>query len=140
MGELSYFLKENKVKRENLKIAVTKSIVDENGVPVEWEFRALTTAEDEQLKESFIKETKDKKGRVYHNVDRAAYFPAALARSCVYPNLNNAELQDSYGVRTAEDLLKKLVDLPGEYSKLVEEFAKYNGFDSEGADIEEAKN
>ena len=37
-----------------------------------------------------------------------------VAASVVYPDLDNAELQDSYGVKRPEELLLEMVDDPGE--------------------------
>ncbi len=43
MGDLSRFLKKNKKTKENLKIAATTTLTDENGKPLLWEVRPLTT-------------------------------------------------------------------------------------------------
>ena len=52
MSELSLFLKGNKRQRENVKYAATKSLCDENGKPLEWTLRPLTTKETEDIRES----------------------------------------------------------------------------------------
>ena len=54
---------------------------------------------------------------------------------------DSAELQDSYGVKTASDLLKEMVDDPAEYNNFVEFVQEYNGLDETMNDkVEEAKN
>ena len=64
-----------------------------------------------------------------------------IAASVVVPDLYDAELQDSYGVSTPEDLLVALVDDPGEYNDLAAFVQKFNGFDATLDDkVEEAKN
>ena len=59
----------------------------------------------------------------------------------VVPDLYDAELQDSYDVKTPEDLLKALVDDPSEYSDLRTFIQELSGFDADlGEEVEEAKN
>ena len=43
------------------------------------------------------------------------YIQKMIVASVVMPDLYDAELQDSYGVKTPEDLLFAMVDDPGEY-------------------------
>ena len=69
-------------------------------------------------------------------------FVADLIVECsVYPDLHSAELQDSYGVRKAEDLVYELVDDPGEFNRLSDWLYRFLGF-SEGLDekVSAAKN
>ena len=64
-----------------------------------------------------------------------------LAVQCVkYPDLNNAELQNSYGVMGAVTFLKTMLK-PGEYQDLLKKVQEINGFDV-GQDelVEQAKN
>ena len=57
------------------------------------------------------------------------------------PDLYDAELQDSYGVKTPEDLLLAMVDSPGEYNDLAAYVQKFQGFDVSLDDkVQEAKN
>ena len=64
-----------------------------------------------------------------------------MVSSIVEPNLYNAELQDSYGVKTPEDLLKEMVNDPGEYNDLAAFIQQFNGFNTTMEDkVEEAKN
>ena len=58
----------------------------------------------------------------------------------VYPNLNDAELQDSYGVKGADALLKKML-LPGEYTEYKAKVMEVNGYDMSMEElVDEAKN
>ena len=51
------------------------------------------------------------------------------------------DLQDSYGVMTPEDLLKEMVDDPGEYNAFAAVVQNFNGFNTTLEDkVEEAKN
>ena len=143
MSALSAFLKKNKKTKDNVKYAVTKSLTDEAGVPLEWEIRALTTRQDEEIREACTMEVpvKGKPGMYRPRIDTNQYITRMLVESIVEPNLYNAELQDSYGVSTPEDLLKEMVDTPGEYQDLAAFVQKMNGFSQTfEEDIEEAKN
>lgn len=136
MSELKYFLKENKIKNENVFYQATSSLLDETGQAARWEIRRLSTEEDELLREESLKE--GKKGA---RLDYALYMKKMAARSVVYPPLYNAQLQDSYNVKTPEELLCKLIDNPGEYQEFVRFIQKLNGFDvSMEKRVEKAKN
>ena len=59
----------------------------------------------------------------------------------VVPDLYDAELQDSYGVKTPEDLLYAMVDNAGEYQNLVAWIQKFQGFTEDfEVKIKRAKN
>ena len=68
-------------------------------------------------------------------------FMAKMIAACVvYPDLNNKELQDSYGVMTPEELIKEMVDNPSEYNAFAEFVQNYNGLGESLEDkVEEAK-
>ena len=51
MSNFELFMKANKVKRENIFIPATKSILDKNGKPVMWEVRHLSTKEANVIRE-----------------------------------------------------------------------------------------
>ena len=57
------------------------------------------------------------------------YIAKIIVASVVEPNLNDKELQDSYGVMSAEDLIREMIDEPGEYSNFADFVTKFNGFD-----------
>ena len=69
------------------------------------------------------------------------YIRKMIAASVVMPDLYDAELQDSYDVKTPEDLLIAMVDDPGEYNELAAFVQKFQGFDVSFNDkVEESKN
>ena len=143
MGNLSLFLKKNKKIRTNTFYAATKSLCDEKGNPVEWEIKALTTKESEDIRTECTMEVPvaGKPGMVRPKVDTKAYIAKLIAACVVFPDLYNKELQDSYGVRTPEDLLKEMVDDPTEYNALAEFIQNFNGFDETLEEkVKEAKN
>lgn len=143
MSNLTLFLKKNKKVRENTKYAATKSLCDENGKPLEWEIKALTTTETENIRSECTTEIQipGKPGMYRPKIDSKLYIAKLIASSVVFPDLYNKELQDSYGVKTPEDLLKQMVDDPTEYNAFADFIQNYTGLDSSLSDkVEEAKN
>lgn len=143
MSNLSMFLKKNKVKKENIKIAVTESLVDEKGKPILWELRALTTKEDAAIREECTREVPVKgKPNLYRpKLDTNAYLKKVAARCIILPDLNSKELQDSYGVMCAEDLVMELIDDAGEYNAFMTRLSDLNGFSKTmQEEVNEAKN
>lgn len=143
MSKFSRFMKANKQQKENERHAVTQSLCDENGKPLEWEFKHLTSKENEELRESCMMEVqvKGKPNLFRPKLDTKKYLVKMVAASTVYPDLYNKELQDSYGVMTPEDLVYAMVDDPGEYNDLGEWLQNFHGFTkSFGEKVDEAKN
>lgn len=69
------------------------------------------------------------------------YIRRMIAASVVVPDLYDQELQDSYGVKTPEELLLAMVDDPGEYNELANFVQKFQGFNVSFEDkVDEAKN
>lgn len=143
MSNLTLFLKKNKKTRENKFYAPTKSLLDENGEPLKWEFRHVPTKEIDKITEGCTIEVQvtGKPGMYRPKVNNTKFIEQLIIKSTVVPDLYNAELQDSYGVMTPEALLKEMVDDPVEYNSLAE-FVKNFGGDSETLSdkVEAAKN
>ena len=57
----------------------------------------------------------------------------------MFPNLQDTELQDSYGVMSAEELITTMLT-PGEFEDYSTKVMQVNGFDSDTDLVEEAKN
>lgn len=142
MSDFSRFMKQNKVQRANMQVAVTKSIVDENGDPVLWELRPLTTDEVERIRSKCTVEVQvpGKPGVYRPKTDMTKYQLDMVCAAIVVPDLNNKDLQNSYGVMSAEELLTQMVDSPGEYNDLLLITQKLNGFKTLQEEVDEAKN
>lgn len=143
MSKFAKFMKSNKTVKENEFHAVTKSLRDENGMPLEWEFRHITSKENEKIRESCMTEVPvTGKPNMYRpKFHSGKYIQKMLVASIVSPDLYDSELQDSYGVKTPEDLLMEMVDDPGEYSELSAYVQQFQGFNVSFDDkVEEAKN
>jgi hypothetical protein len=64
-----------------------------------------------------------------------------ICESVVVPDLLDADLQDSYGVKTPEDLIHQLLDDPGEYNALAIFIQQFNHLGKTlDEKVEEAKN
>lgn len=142
MSDLRLFMKGNKKKKENEKYAPTVSLTDENGKPLEWEFRHITSKENEDIRDECTTEVQitGKFGMYRNKTNPAEYVRKLITASVVNPNLDDTELQNSYGVMCAEDLLMEIVDNPGEYADLAEFVQKMHGFKTLQEDVDEAKN
>jgi len=143
MGDLSRFLKKNKAVKENLKIAATRFLTDEKGEPLVWEVRPLNTKEDAAIRDAC---TIDVPVTGKPNMTKPKFlsdkYLAKVAAACVvYPNLNDKELQDSYGVMGAEQLITEMIDEPGEFNEFMNQVQAYQGFNQTFQDkVKEAKN
>lgn len=72
--------------------------------------------------------------------DYNLYLGKLAAMCTAYPNLNDAELQNSYGVMGADALLKTMLT-PGEYADYLTKIQEVNGFEITFEDaVDEAKN
>lgn len=142
MSNLSCFLAGNVIKEEVVKYAATKRIVDENKKPVEWEIQCITSEEDEALRKSCTRKVQvpGKKNMYTPETDYDKYLGMLAVQCTVYPDLNNAELQDSYKVMGADKLLKRMLK-PGEYQDYLKKIQEINGFETSMEElVDEAKN
>lgn len=142
MSNFSLFMKANKIQKQNVMHPVTKSLVDEEGKPLLWEIKPLTTKENEALREKCTIEVpvKGKPNMYRPKVDMNKYQTMLMCAAVVFPDLNNVELQNSYGVMTPEDLLKEMVDDPAEYTDLLMFIQQISGFKTMQEEVDEAKN
>jgi hypothetical protein len=113
-----------------------------DGKPVEWELKAVGSELDEAIRKECTKKVpiSGKRGQYTQETDTDKYICKLCVATTVYPNLNDAALQDSYGVKCGEDLLKKMLK-PGEYTEYKAKVMEANGFDMSMDDlVDEAKN
>ncbi len=80
------------------------------------------------------------KGNPVKEIDAEANMLALILACVTFPDLQDASLQEAWGVIGAEALLKKML-LPGEYALLSDWIAQMNGFDQSFQDlVDQAKN
>ena len=134
------FLKTNKIEKQNEFIPVSQAFQDEDGNTILWEVRQLTNEEMKYIKKTCVKQNRDKRGNVSVETDSDKMMCLMAAMSTVYPDLRNAELQNSYGVYGEVALLEAMLSA-GELLVYEQEVNRINGFDVSFDDkVEEAKN
>lgn len=143
MGNLTLFLKKNKKVKTNAFYPATKSLCDENGEPLKWEIKPVSTTESESIRSECTMEVPvtGKPGVYRPKVDTQLYVAKLAAAGVVFPDLYNKELQDSYGVAKPEDLIRELLDDPKEYNDFVAFIQNYSGLEESMQEkVDEAKN
>lgn len=138
---LSAFMRPNVAEIKNASFAPSPRFVGEDGKPVEWEIRCISADEYARIRSSCIRQVPviGKKGQYTQQLD-AYTFQAKVAAACtVFPDLNDAALQDSWGVTKPEDLVGAML-IGGEFDDYITEVFKVNGFKDEPELVDEAKN
>ena len=142
MRSLTAFLATEAVQCENVLFVASERFIDPDTVqPVEWEIKTITAGENSAIRKQCTRtiQVAGKKNQFTQEFDTGAY-QLKLAVACtVWPELRAKELQDSYGVISAEDLLAKMLN-SGEYEDYCAKVFEVNGFTSATERVEEAKN
>ena len=141
MSDFTIFMAGNAQKVDNVKYVASKRFMVKNK-PVEWELKPIDSDLDELIRKECTKKVPvaGKRGQYTQETDTDKYIAKMCVACVVYPNLNDAELQDSYGVHDGVALLKKML-LPGEYTELKAKIMEVNGYDMSMEElVDEAKN
>lgn len=141
MSDFAVFMAGNATKDETVKYVASKRFAVK-GKPVEWEIRAIDSDLDEAIRKECTKRVPivGKRGQYNQETDTDKYIGKMCVACTVYPDLNNTELQESYGVKGADALLKKML-LPGEYTEYKAKVMEVNGYDMSMEElVDEAKN
>ncbi|MGN7454622.1 phage tail assembly chaperone [Paenibacillus pasadenensis] len=137
---MKLFFAHNAVAAETQEVVVSDRFRDESGRPAAWKLRAISEELNEELRSASMKRTKGKGGQAMPEMDYNAYLGRMVAACVVHPDLNDAELQQSYGVRGAAAVVRKML-LAGEFANLAAKVQEINGFDREVGELaEEVKN
>ncbi|WP_240421659.1 phage tail assembly chaperone [Paenibacillus periandrae] len=140
MSDLSAFYAQNATATVTMEFVVSERFKGKDGSPLAWQLRGMTESQNEEIRAAATKRVQVKKGVTIPETNPNEYMAKLVVASVAFPNLKDAALQDSYGVKGAEDLLRKML-LPGEYSSLVEKVQQINGFDKEMNElVDEVKN
>ena len=141
MSNLSCFLAGNVEKRENKKIVISNRFKDKDGKPVKWEIRSISADEDEALRKLCTKRIPvvGKKNQFTQDFDSNGYLAKLAAKAVVFPDLNNAELQNSYGVMGAENLIRVML-YKDEFDYLTEHLISSTETEDINELVDEAKN
>lgn len=141
MSNFAVFMAGNAKDDEIVKYVASKRFEDK-GKPVEWEIKAIDSDLDELIRKECTKKVPiaGKRGQYTQETDTDKYIGRMCVACTVFPDLNNAELQDSYGVKTPDALLKKMLK-PGEYTDYKAKVMEVNGYDMSMEElVDEAKN
>lgn len=138
---LSAFMAQNVKKVENRSFVLSKRFADEKGEAIAWELCCITSQENQKLRKDCMRsvQVSGKRGQYKQEFDTAAYQAKLAVKCVVFPDLNDVELQESYGVMGAEQLVMNMLT-PGEFDELVATILDHNGFADMDDLVEEAKN
>lgn len=141
MSKYTAFMAGAVEKIENKKVVVSSRFKDEKGKPIPFEIKALSADENDDLQRRCMISVPvpGQRGQYTRELDQIKYTAMLLTESVVYPDLNEAELQDSYGVRGAESLLRKML-YTGEYNVLAQEVMALSKVEGLADLVAEAKN
>lgn len=140
MSDFAVFMAGNSTE-ETVKYVASKRFAVK-GKPVEWEIKAIDSDRDEAIRKECTKKVPvaGKRGQYNQETDTDKYLAKMCVACTVYPNLNDKELQTSYGVMSGEALLKKMLK-PGEYTEYKAKVMEVNGYDMSMEElVDEAKN
>lgn len=139
MSGMNAFLRQNKKnEKENVFFAASQSFVDENGEAIKWEIKALSSKRAQQIRQECNKILKNGRTIV---VDQALWQRMMAAECTVFPNLRDAELQDSYGVSEPYDLIVEMLDDDAEFQAYCQKCAEVCGYNKTDVDlVDEVKN
>jgi len=142
MSTLSAFLAENALTVEHVKFPASKRFLDEEKQPMLWEIKTISATEDEVLRKDCLMRVPvpGRKNQYQQETDYNKYLGKLAVACTVFPNLNSTELQDSYHVKSGEEVLKAMLT-PGEYAGYISKIQEVCGFDATLQDaVDEAKN
>ena len=113
--DLNAFIKGNALQTQICETIISERFVDENNIPIKWKIKAINGSKDQEIKE-------------LANGDAGTYIAKLAAECVVFPNLNSAELQNSYEVMGNDKVLKEMLTC-GEFNRLIKVVRSINGFD-----------
>ena len=129
-----------------------QTFCDENGKPIPFKIRALTTADITMIRKGVRKRkvAKNEKGKpIFQNgvlqyseeYDNNAMSNEMIAKALVFPDLHDPKLLEYYGVNSAVDLVPRLFRRLDDYSYIVDQIQEVSGISDDGDEIiDEAKN
>ncbi|WP_315117775.1 phage tail assembly chaperone [uncultured Clostridium sp.] len=117
-------------------------IIKMGGKEKKMKFKPISAALGDELRKK-CRKIDFYKGQKVMETNQDKYIANLIIESTIYPDLKNAELQNAWGVKGAEELLSamkaKMND--GEYSEWSSAVSEVNGYDKGMQElVEEAKN
>jgi hypothetical protein len=140
---LTSFLAGEAKKAENVFFAASPRFINnETGKPEQWEIKCISAKENSAIRKACMKTIPvpgGRKGQFTTDFDASAYQAKVSVACTVWPDLNDAGLQDSYGVMGAETLLVAMLT-PGEFEDYSGKVLEVNGFTNQQELVDEVKN
>ena len=126
------FMAGRAIKEESIEYVASKRFLDGSGNPIPWKLRTITSGKNSEIRKASMsfQPIPGKKNRYEMGLDVYCYVTKLIVACTVFPDLNDKELQDSYGVMGAEELLDAML-LPGEKDALGAKAQEINGYDAE---------
>lgn len=134
---LNGFFKSNAKSLPDVKVVVSERFTNEDGSPIEWVLHPISTKRVEEITKRNTKTT-IKNGKKESTVNEENLNAELLEAVVLCPSLNDAELQDSYGVSSANELLSVML-YPGETQVLTAALQEVMA-GTKANDIDELKN
>lgn len=135
-----------------IEVPGIKTFSDENGNPIPFKIRAITTSDLTRIRKACHtrKIAKDAKGKpIFQNgqvqyddqYDGNAMNDQMIVQALVYPDPHSKELLEFYGVDDSVELIHKLFRKLDDYTYITEQIQQVSGITSDGDEvIEDAKN
>lgn len=136
---MAAFMPNKAVRYTAVEIPVSDRFCGEDGKPINWRLKVLSAKEMQKLTaECTTRIIRD--GHTVTERDEDTMNTRLLEECVLYPNLKDAELQNSYGAAGARELAETMLT-PGEYGKLMQAISQAQGVDMGLADqIKKLKN
>lgn len=109
---LNGFFKSNVKTLPDIRVVVSERFTNEDGTPIEWVLHPISTRRVEEITKRNSRTT-IKNGKKETTVNEENLNAELLEEVVLFPRLNDAELQDSYGVTSVNELLSVML-YPGE--------------------------
>lgn len=132
MSTIKSFLKNNKKNSENIKLKL-------DSFEEEIELRIITGREYDRIQDKCYVNRAGLKGRQEPKLDMAKFNNLLCSTSMVVPDLQDAELQASYGVVGEQDLYGEMFTF-AEHLKILNAITSTSGFNDFNELVDEAKN
>ena len=132
MSTIKSFLKQNKKHSENIKLKL-------DSFEEEIELRIITGREYDRIQDKCYVNRAGLKGRQEPKLDMAKFNNLLCSTSMVVPDLQDAELQASYGVVGEQDLYGEMFTF-AEHLKILNAITSTSGFNDFNELVDEAKN
>lgn len=115
---LNGFFKNKAKQVDDVRVVVSERFLDEEGKPLEWVLHPLNSKTVEEItKRNTVTKLVD--GKKVKEKNEENLNADLLEQVVLFPRLNDAKLQDSYGVTNVNDLLSTML-YPGETQVLTQ--------------------